>query len=49
VGAPGSKSIEATLAPAPVPYLYFVAGPGGGHIFSRSYAEHLRAIRRLRQ
>ena len=49
VGAPGSKSIEATLAPAPVPYLYFVAGPGGGHIFSRSYAEHLRAIRRLRR
>jgi UPF0755 protein len=49
VGAPGSKSIEATLAPAPVPYLYFVAGPGGSHIFSRSYAEHLAAIRRLRR
>jgi len=49
VGAPGTRSLEATLAPAPVPYLYFVAGPGGAHIFSRSYAEHLRAIRRLRQ
>jgi UPF0755 protein len=49
VGSPGSKSIEAVLAPAPVPYLYFVAGPGGAHVFSRTYAEHLRAIRRLRR
>lgn len=49
VGAPSRKSIEATLAPAPVPYLYFVAGPDRHHIFSRTYAEHLRAIRRLRR
>ena len=49
VGAPSRKSIQATLAPAPVPYLYFVAGPDRRHIFSRTYAEHLRAIRRLRQ
>lgn len=49
VGAPSRKSIQATLAPAPVPYLYFVAGPDRRHIFSRSYAEHLRAIRRLRR
>jgi len=49
VGAPGRKSIEAVLAPAPVPYLYFVAGPDGRHIFSRTYAEHLRAVARLRR
>ena len=49
VGAPSRKSIQATLAPAPVPYLYFVAGPDRAHIFSRTYAEHLRAIRRLRK
>jgi len=49
VGAPSRKSIQATLAPAPVPYLYFVAGPDRAHIFSRTYAEHLRAIRRLRR
>jgi UPF0755 protein len=48
VGAPSRKSIEATLAPAPVPYLFFVARPDGKHIFSRTYAEHLRAIRRVR-
>jgi UPF0755 protein len=49
VAAPSRKSIQATLAPAPVPYLYFVAGPDRTHIFSRTYAEHLRAIRRLRR
>ena len=49
VGAPSRKSIEATLAPAPVPFLYFVAGPGGKHIFSRTYAEHLRAVRRVQR
>jgi UPF0755 protein len=49
VGAPGSKSIEAALAPAPVPYLYFVAGPGSKHIFSRTYQEHLRAVARVRR
>lgn len=49
VGAPGRKSIEAVLSPAPVPFLYFVAGPDGAHVFTRTYAEHLRAIRRLRR
>jgi peptidoglycan lytic transglycosylase G len=49
VGAPGRASIEAVLTPAPVPFLYFVAGPDGRHIFSRSYEEHLRAVRRVRR
>ena len=49
VGAPGRSSIAAVLAPAPVPYLYFVAGPDGRHVFSRTYAEHLRAVARLRR
>lgn len=49
VGAPGRKSIEAVLNPAPVPFLYFVAGPDGAHVFTRTYAEHLRAIRRIRR
>ena len=48
VGAPSRKSIQAVLDPAPVPYLYFVAGPDGKHVFTRTYAEHLRAIRRIR-
>jgi len=48
VGAPSLKSIEAVLNPAPVPYLYFVAGLDGKHVFSRTYGEHLRAIARIR-
>lgn len=49
VNSPGSASIEATLYPADVPYLYFVARPDGRHVFSASYREHLRAIREVRR
>jgi UPF0755 protein len=49
VNSPGRRSIEASLFPAKVPYLYFVAGPDGRHMFSRTYAEHLRAIARVRR
>ena len=49
VGAPGRASIEAVLAPAPVPFLYFVAGADGRHIFSQTYEEHLRAVRKARR
>jgi UPF0755 protein len=49
VNSPGRRSIEATLYPARVPYLYFVAGPGGKHLFSRTYDEHLRNIGRVRR
>lgn len=48
VGAPSLKSIEAVLAPAPVPYLFFVAGLDGKHVFTRTYGEHLRAIAKIR-
>jgi UPF0755 protein len=49
VNSPGLRSIEATLYPADVPYLYFVAAPDGHHVFSRTYQEHLRAIRQVRK
>jgi UPF0755 protein len=48
VNSPGAKSIEAALYPAPVPFLYFVALPDGHHRFSRTLAEHNRAIREIR-
>lgn len=48
VNSPGRKSIEAALYPAEVPYLFFVAGRGGRHVFTRTYGEHLRAIRAVR-
>ncbi|NLG84462.1 MAG: endolytic transglycosylase MltG [Firmicutes bacterium] len=43
IGAPGLASLQAALYPAEVDYLYFVARPDGSHVFSSTYAEHLRA------
>ena len=48
VNSPGRRSIEAALYPADVRYLYFVADSTGRHVFSRTYNEHLRAIRKIR-
>jgi UPF0755 protein len=48
VNSPGMRSIEAALYPADVRYLYFVARPDGRHVFTRTYGEHLRAIRQIR-
>ena len=49
VNSPSQRSIEASLYPAKVPYLYFVAGPDGRHVFARTYAEHLRNIAKVRR
>jgi UPF0755 protein len=49
VNSPSRRSLEAALYPADVRYLYFVAGRDGRHVFSRTYNEHLRAVRRIRQ
>lgn len=42
IGSPSESSIRAVLFPARVPYLYFVAAPGGRHFFSRTFRDHLR-------
>lgn len=49
VNSPSRRSIEAALYPANVRYLYFVADTNGRHVFSRTYNEHLRAIRKIRR
>jgi UPF0755 protein len=49
VNSPSQRSIQASLYPAQVPYLYFVAGPDGRHVFAKTYGEHLRNIARLRR
>ena len=49
VNSPSRRSIEASLYPAQVPYLYFVAGPDGRHIFAKTYTEHLRNIAKVRR
>jgi UPF0755 protein len=49
VNSPGAKSLEAALYPAAVPYLYFVAGPDGHHVFSRTAQEHLAATAKMQR
>jgi UPF0755 protein len=49
VNSPSRRSLEAALYPRDVRYLYFVAGPDGRHVFSRTYSEHLRAVRKIRR
>ena len=49
VNSPGLASIQAALYPSAVPYLFFVAGPDGHHVFSRTLREHNRAIQELRR
>ena len=46
--SPGEGSLRAALHPAAEKYLYFVAESGGRHAFSRTYSEHLAAVRRYR-
>ena len=49
ISNPTQAAIAAVLAPADVPYLYFVADSNGRHRFSTSYDGHLRAIRDIRE
>ncbi len=49
IANPGLPSIRAALYPAHTDYLYFVARDDGTHIFSRSFADHLRAIAEVRR
>ncbi len=44
IALPSGASLEAVLHPAPVDYLYFVARGDGSHVFSRTLAEHNRAV-----
>lgn len=47
IASPSEGAIDATLAPADVDFLYFVARPDGRHIFTRSLAEHNAARREI--
>ncbi len=49
INSPGRKSILATLYPENHSYLYFVADGTGGHVFSRTYSEHQKAVQSYRK
>jgi UPF0755 protein len=44
IASPGEAAIAAALAPADVPYLFFVARADGGHEFRTTFAQHRQAI-----
>ena len=49
IASPGVASIQATLYPADVPFLYFVAHPDGHHEFRAKLEQHEEAVRIARR
>jgi UPF0755 protein len=49
INNPGKQSILAALYPAKHRYLFFVANGLGGHTFTRTYNDHLRAVQKYRR
>jgi len=49
ISSPGLDCLRAALKPAHTQYLFYVARGDGSHIFSRTYQEHLAAIRQVRE
>lgn len=47
--SPGMTAIMAALYPDSTDYLYFVADGSGRHVFSKTYQEHLAAIRDVKR
>jgi UPF0755 protein len=44
IANPGLASLRAASSPATTPYFYFVSRNDGSHVFSRTLAEHNRAV-----
>ncbi len=49
IANPGRQALEAVLNPPATEDLFFVADGTGGHVFARTFEEHLRNVARWRQ
>lgn len=49
INNPGKASLLAAVFPEKHDYLYFVVSLKGGHIFSKTYTEHQRAVMKFRR
>ena len=49
IANPGEAAIKAVLNPPASDYLFFVADGTGGHVFARTYQEHLLNVARWRE
>jgi len=49
IANPGREAIEAVLNPPTTDELFFVADGTGGHVFARTFEEHLQNVARWRQ
>ena len=48
IASPSLKSILASVAPADVPYIYFVSNYDGTHTFTETFTDHKRAVKNFR-
>jgi UPF0755 protein len=49
ISNPGAAALEAVLRPAKSQEIYFVADGSGGHVFSKTLAEHNRNVAKWRK
>jgi UPF0755 protein len=49
IGAPSERAIDAVLQPEDTEFLFFVARADGTHVFTRTLAEHNRAVAEVRR
>jgi len=49
IASPGREALRAVRQPADSAYLYFVSRNDGTHVFSKTYAEHERAVDRFQR
>lgn len=49
IASPSLKSIQAAVAPADVPYIFFVSNNDGTHVFTETFKEHQKAVESFRE